>query len=60
MTIADQLRKFRLEHNLSYRALAEATKVSLSTLWALENGKREPYPRTEHKLLAHIESEQLP
>jgi len=55
MTIADKLRKFRMEHDLSYRAAAEVLDCSIATLHELEKGKRMPYERTEWKLRKAME-----
>lgn len=48
---------FRAKHNLTQQKMAQMCKVSLQTIYLLENGLQKPSKLTRQKILSVIEKE---
>jgi transcriptional regulator with XRE-family HTH domain len=49
-TIAAKLKRYRLDHDLTYDAIATLAGIAAPTVYRIENGLVEPNERTLHKL----------
>jgi transcriptional regulator with XRE-family HTH domain len=49
-TIATKLKRYRLEHDLTFEEIAEKAGVGAPTVYRIENGLVEPNERTLYKL----------
>lgn len=48
--IRNAMIRYRAEHNISMRELADRCKVSLQTIYSIENGTQEPSRLTREKI----------
>lgn len=57
MTLANKMIEYRAKHNLSQKALAQITGVSLQTINSVENELQKPSKLTEAKILMAIKED---
>lgn len=56
MTLKDQIIRYRAEHDLTMREMAERVGVSLQTIMMIEHGTQTPSRLTEEKIKLVLES----
>lgn len=55
MTLKDQIIRYRAEHDLTMREMAERVGVSLQTIMMIEHGMQNPSRLTEEKIKLVLE-----
>ncbi len=57
MTLGEQIIRYRAQHNLTMREMAERVGVSLQTIMMIEHGMQNPSRLTEEKIKLVLEGE---
>lgn len=50
MMLSEEIIKFRARHNISMREMADLCKVSMQTIYSIENEMQEPSRLTREKI----------
>ena len=58
MELKDRMVAYRAKHNISMKEMAERCKVSLQTIYSIENGTQEPSRLTREKIRLVLEGKE--